>query len=104
MPDLENRDVDSGFWDRADEYIHLANRQCGAIDAGKVSASLLFAASRFNAFIAASKVTSAEELSQSRAEALEYFTEQFRSMLAENLDDHIKNFSKYISLKRQLDA
>jgi hypothetical protein len=104
VPDLENRDVDAGFWDRADEYIHLANRHCDATDAGKVSASLLFAASRFNAFIVASKVTNAEALSQSRAEALEYFTEQFRSMLAENLDDHIKNFSKYSSHKRQLDT
>jgi hypothetical protein len=104
VPDQENRDLDAGFWDRADAHIHLANGQCDTADAGKVSASLLYAASRFNAFIVASKATSAESLSQSRSQTLEYFTEQFRSMLAENLDDHIKNFSKYSSHKRQLDA
>ena len=104
MPDQKNRDVDAGFWDRADAHIHLANGQCDSADAGKVSASLLYAASRFNAFIVASNATSAESLSQSRGQTLEYFTQQFRSMLEENLDDHIKNFSNYSSHKRQLDA
>lgn len=104
MPDREKRDVDAGFWGRADAHIHLANAQCDTVEAGKVSASLLYAASRFNAFIVASNASSPESLSQSRSEALDYFTEQFRSMLAENLDDHIKNFTKYHEHKRQLDA
>ena len=95
MPDQKKRDVDAGFWSRADSYIDLANGHCENADAGKVSASLLFAASRFNAFVVASNAASAESLSQSRAEALNYFTEQFRSMLAENLDDHIQNSEKY---------
>jgi hypothetical protein len=102
--DQEKRDVDAGFWSRADSYIELANGHCDVADPGKVSVSLLFAASRFNAFIVASNAASAESLSQSRGEALDYFTEQFRSMLAENLDDHIKNFAKYSAHKRQLDA
>ena len=104
MPDQDKRDVDAGFWGRADAHIELANRYCDTVEAGKVSASLLYAASRFNAFIVASNASSAESLSQSRAEALDYLTEQFRSMLAENLDDHIKNFSKYGARKRQIDA
>ncbi len=90
------RDVDAGFWERADSYIDLANAHCEDADAGKVSASLLFAASRFNAFVVASNSSSQELLSQRKEEALEYFTEQFRLMLEENLDDHIQNFSKYI--------
>jgi hypothetical protein len=28
--------------------------------------------------------------------ALDYFTEQFRQMMAENLDDFIANFDKYL--------
>lgn len=104
MPDPTKRDVDAGFWSRADAYISLANSHCDTVQAGKVSASLLFAASRFNAFIVASNSSSAESLSEAREEALDYFTEQFRSMLAENLDDHIKNFAKYTADERQLDA
>jgi hypothetical protein len=104
VPDQEKRDVDAGFWDRADAHIHLANEHCDTADAGKVSASLLYAASRFNAFIVACNATSADSLAHSRTQTLEYFTEQFRAMLAENLDDHISNFSKYTSHQRQLDA
>ena len=100
MPDQHKRDVDTGFWGRADAHIHLANQHCDTADAGKVSASLLYAASRFNAFIVASNSTSAESMSKSRAEAVDYFTAQFRSMLEENLDDHIKNFAKYSVHKR----
>jgi hypothetical protein len=104
VPDQNKRDVDAGFWSRADAHIHLANEHCDAADPGKVSASLMYAASRFNAFIVASNSSSAESMSKSRAEALDYFTRQFRSMLEENLDDHIKNFATYSAHKRDLDA
>lgn len=90
------RDVDEGFWARADAHINLANAQCDSISAGKVSASLLYAASRFNAFVVAAQLSSAEELRDRRQEALEYFTSEFRKMLEENLDDHIDHFEDYI--------
>jgi hypothetical protein len=88
--------VDAGFWDRADAYIHLANRQCGEVPATKVSASLLYAASRFNAFVVASSLPGSAALEARKAETLEYFTGEFRKMLEDNLDDHIRNFDKFI--------
>jgi hypothetical protein len=91
--------VDAGFWDRADAYIHLANRQCDEAPAAKVSASLLYAASRFNAFVAASSMASSAALEAGKAETLDYFTGEFRKMLEDNLDDHIKNFDKYIAAR-----
>jgi hypothetical protein len=96
--------VDKGFWDRADTYIHLANKQCDAIPAGKVSASLLFAASRFNAFVLASGMANRASLEAAKAEALDYFTGEFRKMLEDNLDDHIKNFDKYVKERAAGDA
>jgi hypothetical protein len=90
------RDVDDGFWTRADAHINLANSQCDTIGAGKVSASLLYAASRFNAFVVASNTSSAADLRNRREETLDYFTAEFRKMLEENLDDHIDNFEKYL--------
>ena len=74
------RKVDDGFWDRADAHINLANEQCDNIGAGKVSASLLFAASRFNAFIVASQAPDKASLSATKNEAVEYFTGEFRKM------------------------
>lgn len=90
------RDMDEGFWNRADAHINIANAQCDSISAGKVSASLLYAASRFNALVVAAQLSSAEELRDRRDEALEYFTGEFRKMLAENLDDHIDHFADYV--------
>lgn len=93
---MSNNDVDSAFWDRADDVIHLANEQCETVQRSKVSASLLYAAARFNAFIVAGKANSAEEMKQDREEAVQYFVEQYRKMLVENLDDYIENFSEYV--------
>ncbi len=90
------RDVDDGFWARADAYIDLANSQCDTMGTGKVSASLLYAASRFNAFVVTSNTSSAADLRNRKEEALDYFTAEFRKMLEENLDDHIANFEKYV--------
>jgi hypothetical protein len=77
----DRRNVDDGFWDRADAYIHLANSQCEKVGAGKVSASLLYAASRFNAFIVGSQSSSSSEFRKRQQDALKYFTAEFRKML-----------------------
>ncbi|WP_156885877.1 DUF3144 domain-containing protein [Massilia niastensis] len=55
-------DPDPRFWDRADEVIQLANSQCERDTPSRISASLLYAASRFNAFIVASNASDAEEI------------------------------------------
>jgi hypothetical protein len=35
-----------------------------------------------------------------REETLEYFVEQYKSMLEENLDDYINNYAKYMQVKQ----
>lgn len=92
---MSKKDVDEGFWGRADSFIHLANDYCDLTPRGKVSASLLYAAARFNAFVVASHADSAEEMASEKAAAVEYFVEQFKQMLEENLGDHIDNFERY---------
>lgn len=85
------------FWERADAIINIANKQCDSATSGKVSSSLLYAASRFNAFIVASGSTSLEELKNDKEDAIKYFTEQYKKMLIENLDDYIENYETYIA-------
>lgn len=88
--------LDSRFWERADEVIQMANKQCSKDKPSIVSASLLYATARFNAFIVASNVIDVTEMKLDKERAISYFSEQYRKMLTENLDDHIKNFGNYI--------
>jgi hypothetical protein len=92
----EVKEVDPQFYDRADGFIHLANAQCGDIGRGKVSASFMYGLSRFNAWIVACGSKDAQAMKESRQQTVDYFVEQFKSMLEENLDDYADNFSKYM--------
>lgn len=87
---------DPTFFDRADSVINLANEQCADIGRGKVSASFMYGCARFQAWNAATWVASAAEMQERRDEAIEYFVEQYRVMLAEHLDDYIENFADYV--------
>lgn len=92
-------DIDDKFYARADAHIGLSNEQCGEIERGKVSASMMYATARFNAWVSACGFRSAQEMSAARAEILGYFVVQYRKMLEDNLDDHIEHFDKYMSPK-----
>ncbi|CAH0317442.1 hypothetical protein ABH908_002579 [Pseudomonas frederiksbergensis] len=96
MPDA----TDEAFYDRADAHINLSNKQLREFrDLGKVSASMMFGTTRFNAWVSARNFKSGEEMAQAREAMLKYFCEQYRMMLEDNLDDHINNFSKYMTAK-----
>lgn len=93
---IMSSDTDDKFYDRADEFIHLANKQCHDIKRGRVSASFLYAAARFNAWVSATGFDNGSDMSDKRSEMIDYFVEQYREMLKENLDDYIRNFGKYM--------
>ena len=90
-------DVDKEFFERADAYIDVANQQATQVNRGKVSASMMFATARFNAWVSASGTESGEDLASVKQEALDYFLEEYRKMLEENLDEYIEHFDKYMS-------
>jgi hypothetical protein len=90
-------DTDKEFFERADAYITLANDQAISVSRGKVSASMMFATARFNAWVSASGTDSAEELASVKDEALEYFLSEYRKMLEENLDEYVEHFDKYMN-------
>ncbi len=60
-------------------------------------ASLLYAASRFNAFTVASQAPNAEALRAGTAHAIDFFTEEFRKMLEDNFRDQVQNFDAYFT-------
>ena len=89
--------TDDKFYNRADEFINLANKQCDSIENSKVSSSLMFAAARFNAFIAASSAKDVEDLKRNKDAAIQFFTAQYTQMLTENLDENIKNYERNLT-------
>ena len=89
-------EVDKEFFERADAYITIANEQAADVSRGKVSASLMFATARFNAWVSASGTESSEELASVKEEALKYFLNEYRQMLEENLNEYIEHFDDYM--------
>jgi len=83
-----------GFLKRADAHIFLANEQMNEdISSGEVSASFMFGLARFNAWIAASSYKSSEDMAVEKQKAMDYFMNEYKIMLEQHLDEHIKGFN-----------
>jgi hypothetical protein len=91
-----SQDADHKFYDRAQEHLSVANEQLAEVSQGQVSASMLYACARFNAWVSASNRESAKDLKGAYGETIEYFVAQYRKMLVKNLDDFVANFGEYI--------
>ncbi len=85
---------DKAFWDMADSFIQLANTHLDGEKPSRVSASALFAAARFNAFVIAAAAGSKEQLIVEKEAAITYFMNQYESMLRENLDEHMARYGE----------
>lgn len=87
------------FFDRADEIIRLANVQLSNEIRSKVSASTLYAAARFNAFVSATSYANGEQMAKDVTEISDYFVEQYRKMLNEHLEDYVANFADIVGAR-----
>ncbi len=94
-------DIDDKFFDRADAHIYLSNEQVKEIGRGKVSASMMYATARYNAWVSACGFKLAEEMKADREQIIEYFTVEYRKMLEDNLDDYIENFDNYMEENKE---
>ncbi|CAB3972757.1 MULTISPECIES: DUF3144 domain-containing protein [Burkholderia] len=90
-------DVDENFYARADEHIELSNEQLQkAPSRGKVSASMMYATARFNAWLSASGHGSGADMAAMREETIQYFCDEYRKALELHLDEYINNFDRYM--------
>lgn len=71
------------FHEVADEFIHLANDMSEDWALPLLSAAIMYAAARFNAF----NFQSSDGDVNHREAAIRYYTEQYSKMLRENLDE-----------------
>lgn len=83
---------DKAFYELADAHIALCNTHLGKIKPAKVSAAMLFAAARFNAFVIyASSENKAQFLLEKEA-AIGYFMQEYEKYLRENVDEHLSRY------------
>ena len=87
---------DDAFWRAADSFIGHANNQ-NDTDRGVVGAAFAYSSARFNAFVIASQCGTKENFEAEKAKAIDYFVEQYKLALTENVSDYSANFDKYIS-------
>ena len=92
---------DEAFLQLTDSFVQLANEHSETLGGVKAGAALLFAATRFNAFVVASRSRDVEEFRGDRDTAVRHFSDQHEKMLIENLDDYEENFERYITRFRK---
>ena len=95
-PENQVQPEDQAFWRVADSFIAHANCQ-NDTDRGVVSAGFAYSSARFNAFVIASQCGNKEAFEAEKAAAINYFVEQYKLALTENVADYSANFDTYIS-------
>ena len=86
--ELTDEELDKQLRVIADGFIDLANDQAQRFHKENVSEGLMYASSRFSAFVVASHATDVLAYDEDRDRAIDYFVEQFRKKLITNLDDY----------------
>lgn len=76
------RPEDQAFFDLVTRFLDEANAMNDSVHRSRISAALLFAAARYNAFTWLNRDTMPE---QTEAEALEFFADHYKAMLKDNL-------------------
>lgn len=78
----------------ADKHIDLANTQLQASSIHLASSGLLYGAARFSAFTVASAAENKTEYETSLDDAVAHYSNLFRSMLKENLENYKSAFKE----------
>jgi len=73
------------FRKMADRFIDTANRQINDTEPSMVNSAFLYGASRFSAFVTVQKTGSLERFDEMHDEAVNYYTEEDKKMLLQNL-------------------
>ncbi len=94
------QELDDKFFDRADDHIELSNKQLGEMDAGKVSASMMYATARFNAWLTACGFESGNDMRELNEKNIEYFVSEYRKMLSDNMNEYSEKFEEYFNVEK----
>ena len=98
MSNTNKTPIDGNFYKRADAHITLANGHINeSTPPADATNSLMFASSRFNAWITAMGFKSAEEMKAEKKDIVDFFTNQYKHMFEENFENYVENFEQFIT-------
>ena len=92
---LSDEEVDVIYRQMIDSFIDRANELADQNSPENVGMALLFAASRFNAFVVSQHAENRQDYEKDLEKAQQFFASQYKEMLSENLEDYKKVFEKY---------
>ena len=92
---INEEEVDALYRKMIDTFIDRANELAEENSPENVGMALLFAASRFNAFVVSQHAENIEDYEKDLKKAQDFFSSQYREMLNENLEDYKSVYAKY---------
>lgn len=96
---MSSTDQDKLLRQLADSFINMANEHTEIQDKNIVNTALMYAASRFSAYVAASSARNLEDFQGKQAQGIEFFTDEFERMLKSNMSSYEKAFNSGETLK-----
>jgi hypothetical protein len=97
---ISDEELDARHREMIDSFIDRANELSDHNSLENVGMALLYAASRFNAFVVSEHAKDFQAYENDLEKAEEFFVSQYRNMLGENLEDYKKVFEKYYKFTR----
>lgn len=85
---------DKKFINMADSFIDLANQHCDSTTNSLVNASFLYGSARFCAFLTASTAESKENYEANIDDAVDYYAQEYKKMLAEHMNQYKSAFDE----------
>lgn len=89
---MADQDQDKLLRELADSFITLANDHAEIQDKNVVNTALMYAASRFSAYVAASSSRNLEDFVNRQPQGIEFFSGEFTRMLESNMKNYEKVF------------
>lgn len=96
---MANSNDEQVFWNLVEQFIEQANDACDNADPGIVSAALLNAAARFNAFVVAHSSLDKDEFSEDIDNSIHYLSGRYRDFLKEHMTDYRDHYRQLIGAR-----
>ena len=97
---ISDDEIDTLYREMIDSFIDKANELADQNSPENVGLALLFAASRFNAFVVSQHAENIDDYEKDLTKARDFFRSQYQEMLDENLEDYKKVYAKYHQFTR----
>lgn len=96
---MSDKNDDDLFWELVEKFIEQANDACEDADPGIVSAALMNAAARFNAFVVAQSSLDKNEFAEDVEGTTNYLSGRYRDFLKEHMEDYRENYTTLIGVR-----